>query len=178
MKNVNKKGEFVISFIEAVFDFSKMFIQAFARESMHYKGLRIAGYDPDKIYSNLKNLETRGILTKDKKGSFKFTNKGFLWVEKSVKRYFPLRGKNWDHKWRVIIFDIPKELHSARTRFSAKLKKLGFFMLQKSVFVFPYECERELGYIAKQLKISDYIDIITADNVGFKQDEIKKHFSL
>jgi len=178
VKERNKKCEFIVSFIEAVFDFSKMFVQGFARESMHYKSLRLAGYDPNKTYGNLKNLKSRGILIKDKRGSFKFTKKGFLWVEKSAKRYFPFRGKNWDHKWRVIIFDIPKELHNARTKFGSRLKNLGFFMLQKSVFVFPYECEQELGYICKQLKISDYVDVIIADHVGFRQNEIKKHFSL
>lgn len=78
----------------------------------------------------------------------------------------------------MIIFDIPQELHENRNRFRQKIKGLGFFMLQKSVFIFPYPCEKELAEICRKLKISDYIDIIIADSIGFREQEVEKVFKL
>ena len=51
-------------------------------------------------------------------------------------------------------------------------------MLQKSVFVMPYECREELGYICNELKVSNYVDVISADSVGFKEKEIRELFNL
>ncbi len=172
-----KNKKFIIKLLEVLGNFNKEFIPIFSRESWYYKDLRLGGFDPDKIYHNLGNLRFRGIL-EGRDGNFKFTKKGIEWAMNSAKRYFQLRYKNWDHKWRVIIFDIPQELHRERIKFRRKLKLLGCHMLQKSVFIFPYPCEEELSDIATQLKVSDYIDIIVADNAGFKEAEIKKLFNL
>jgi len=72
----------------------------------------------------------------------------------------------WDKKWRLIIFDIPNNQGIKREAFRGKLKELGFFPLQKSVWVYPYECDKEIkmlrdffGLTAKQLRI------VTTDNL-------------
>ncbi len=171
-------GEFVSTFLKAVLNFSKEFAQLFARESFYYKDLRIGGYDPDKIYRSLNNLRRRGILQRTGKGCFKFTKTGTDWAQKSAEKYFELKRAPWDKKWRVVIFDIPQELHKVRIKFRKKLKNLGFYMLQKSVFIFPYECEEELGNMCQYLKISDYVDVLLAERPGFKEDELLKFYSL
>ena len=51
-------------------------------------------------------------------------------------------------------------------------------MLQKSVFVFPYACERELGYLCSQLKLSDYVDVIVAKSIGSREKEMRKYFKI
>ena len=51
-------------------------------------------------------------------------------------------------------------------------------MIQKSVFIFPHPCFEEISDIAASLKVSDYIDIITAETAGFKEKELLKIFSL
>ena len=174
----NKGREFVKYFLESVFDFSKNFPQAFVRESWHYKDLRMGGYNPENIYRNVNNLRYRGILERSGRGCFKFTKKGTQWAQNSIQKYFQLKNRNWDKKWRVVIFDIPQELHNSRTKFRKKLKNIGFYMLQKSVFIFPYQCEDELGDICKDFGVSDYIDILVTESAGFKDKELRKHFNL
>lgn len=171
-------SQFIINLLDVIFDLSRGFIDAFRRESWHYKDLRMGGYDPQKIYSHLNNLKQRGIVKSDGKGIFTLTPMGRNWARQSVSRYFPLYQRKWDRKWRVIIFDIPQELHNVRTKFRKKLQSFGFYMLQKSVFVFPYNCEGDLGDIAQELKISDYIDIIVAENIGFKEKELREYYNL
>jgi DNA-binding transcriptional regulator PaaX len=52
--------------------------------------------------------------------------------------------KQWDKKWRLLIFDIPEARRVKREALRGKLKELGFYPLQKSVWVIPFPCEREV----------------------------------
>jgi len=55
--------------------------------------------------------------------------------------------KNWDGKWRLIVFDVPEKFRTGRDSLREKIKELGFYELQKSVFVFPYSCKDEVDFI-------------------------------
>ena len=142
--------------------------------SISYKGVR---YSNHPYYRGIKNLEKRGLLTL-KKDKIKMTSRGQKWLELSYLRYMRSVYPKWDGKWRVIIFDIPQELHNTRNLFRHRLKTLGFVTLQKSVYVFPYPCEEELGDLCRNYNISDYVSIIIADSIGVHQDEIKRHFDV
>ena len=172
------KGEFIVKFLESVKGVASTINSLMIYESMQRKDLRMGGFDPDKIYSGFKNLERRGIISKAEGNNYKFTQKGKKWHKNVSIKYFSSKNKKWDGKWRVVIFDIPQELHKNRNNLRHKLRYLGFYMLQKSVFVLPYPCEEELGYICQNLGISDYIDVIIADSMGFREEEIKKHFEI
>jgi DNA-binding transcriptional regulator PaaX len=52
--------------------------------------------------------------------------------------------QGWDGVWRLIIFDIPEKLKVKREAFRGKLKELGFYPLQKSIWAYPYPCEKEV----------------------------------
>jgi DNA-binding transcriptional regulator PaaX len=42
------------------------------------------------------------------------------------------KPEKWDKKWRIVIFDIPNKKKPARNTLTEKLKKLGFYHLQKA----------------------------------------------
>lgn len=52
-----------------------------------------------------------------------------------------IKPKRWDKKWRVIIFDIPDKKRGIRDQIRILLKSTGFYLLQESVWVYPYDCE-------------------------------------
>ena len=52
--------------------------------------------------------------------------------------------QRWDGIWRLIIFDIPEKLKVKREAFRGKLRELGFHPLQKSIWAYPYPCEKEV----------------------------------
>ena len=172
------KGDFVVKFIGAFIRTGKELHDIWQWQPLYYKGVRISGYSYSKDYSGLKNLERRGVIRGLSGDSYKFTKKGKEWFDKSLLRYHRFKGTKWDKKWRVVIFDIPEELHKNRNYFRNKLKNMGFYMLQKSIFVIPYSCEEELGHTCRNLKIGDYVDIIKADSIGFKEKEIRKYFGI
>jgi phenylacetic acid degradation operon negative regulatory protein len=46
-------------------------------------------------------------------------------------------ARQWDGRWRLILFDVPEARHSLRTRLRRYLQKRGFGYLQNSVWITP-----------------------------------------
>lgn len=63
----------------------------------------------------------------------------------------------WDGKWRIVFFDIPEKKRGARDALRDKLKTLGFYELQKSVLIFPYECRNEIDFLVEFFEIRPFV---------------------
>ncbi|MEK9147390.1 MAG: hypothetical protein AAB593_00520 [Patescibacteria group bacterium] len=72
-----------------------------------------------------------------------------------------------DKKWQMILFDIPENKRTKRELFRAKLKKLGYKNLQKSVWVSPYDVLEKTQDIIKSLSIVDYVRLLVVEKVVF-----------
>lgn len=172
------KGSFIPKFIGAFIETGKELYEIWQWQPLYYKGWKVSGPDRRMVYNGFRNLENRGLVSRIGDDKYKFTKKGTRWFEESKFKYLKLKAGKWDKKWRIIIFDIPQEMHGKRNWLRKKLRNMGFYMVQKSVFAFPYPCEEELGDICSHLDISDYVDILIADSIGFREQEIKKFFRL
>jgi DNA-binding transcriptional regulator PaaX len=69
----------------------------------------------------------------------------------------------WDGKWRLVVFDIPEKLKHARNAIREKLKEIGFYELQKSVFVFPYHCQDEIDFVIEFFNLRKFVRFGTMD---------------
>ncbi len=87
------------------------------------------------------------------------------------------KPEKWDGKWRMVIFDIPEKKKRAREALRNKLKELGFKDLQKSVFVFPYECEDEIDFIVEVFEIRRFVKFMRVDSFT-NEEQFKLKFSL
>ena len=83
----------------------------------------------------------------------------------------------WDKKWRVMIFDIPEDKKRAREALRRKITELGFYQLQKSVFIFPYECHDELDFIIEFFELRRHVRIMTVSDIT-NEAELKLFFDL
>jgi len=87
-------------------------------------------------------LEQNGQFVK-----IKISGKGIERVKKfdlDNLRIKPMKKR--DRKWRIVIFDIPDKKKRARDVLRGKLKELGFYQLQKSVFVCPWNVLMKLYF--------------------------------
>ncbi len=87
------------------------------------------------------------------------------------------RPKQWDYLWRLVIFDIPEEERQGRNALSAKLKELGFYPLQKSVFIHPYECKNEIDFIVELFNLRPYVRLFTVKETDIELD-LRSKFNL
>lgn len=83
----------------------------------------------------------------------------------------------WDKKWRVVFYDIPEKKKKAREAFRGKLKNLGFYELQKSVFVYPYNCKDEIDFVVEFFEIRNFIRYGEIQNLS-NESGLKLHFNL
>ena len=78
------------------------------------------------------------------------------------------------------MFDIPsypKKYNYARDALRCKIKELGFYQIQKSAWVYPYECEDELLFIAGMFQVQKYVEILTVEKL-LHEDFVRKKFEF
>lgn len=85
--------------------------------------------------------------------------------------------QKWDGLWRIVIFDIPDKKKQARESLRTKLKTLGFYKFQKSVFVHPYDCKNEIDFIKELFDISPFVKFVVAGEID-DSFRLQKIFSL
>ncbi|MEK7160524.1 MAG: PaaX family transcriptional regulator C-terminal domain-containing protein [Patescibacteria group bacterium] len=90
----------------------------------------------------LKTTDIEKVVEKGK-SYYKLTGRG---KEKLYRKYpvLDLAKKEWDGKWRVVIFDIPEKKRQKRDNLRYKLKQLGFGQWQESVYITPHDIGRDL----------------------------------
>ena len=77
----------------------------------------------------------------------------------------------------IVMYDIPHELKKERDWFRRHLIKFGYEMIQKSVWVYPYECEDELLFVAEMYYVQKYIEILTVEKL-LHENLLKRKFRL
>jgi len=84
----------------------------------------------------------------------------------------------WDGKWRVLIFDIKEKHKIKREALRGKIKQLGMYKLQNSVWVYPYCFKAEMEILRNFFQINtNEMKIIVA--LEIENDQLlKKNFNL
>ncbi|MCX6723744.1 MAG: hypothetical protein NT155_01040 [Candidatus Staskawiczbacteria bacterium] len=67
------------------------------------------------------------------------------------------KKEKWDGKWRMVFFNIPENHRKGRDALRYRLKMAGFHKLQESIFIYPYECEKEVRDFIKLFKLEKYV---------------------
>lgn len=109
---------------------------------------RFSKYQKRKVYDTFSYFKKRGLLNIQSSN-----NQIYISLTKEGKRKAGLfqidslkisRSKKWDKRWRVLIFDIAQMKKFYREALRGKLKELGFFLFQKSVWVHAFDCRAEI----------------------------------
>lgn len=170
-QNVDKIKLTVKEILLYLLDANIAYFEAFDRNKIYRKPIKdywkYREIDKNNLritLAKLKKQEVIEIYQKNKKQYLELTEKG---IERMLKYSLDdLRietPKNWDKKWRVVIFDIPEEKKVIRDMLRLKLKELGFFSVQKSVFIFPHDCKKELDYLREAYLIKSFVLYMLVD---------------
>jgi DNA-binding transcriptional regulator PaaX len=134
-------------------------------------------YPPSEIKRTLKRLHAQELIDIREDGKFtkiELREKGKKKILSFDIENLKLKRQNWDGWWRVVIFDIPEKNRDARDFLRAKLKEVGFFKLQKSVLVTPWDCQEIVDFVKHYYQVGEYVDLVMAKQ--FKNDEQLKHY--
>jgi len=87
------------------------------------------------------------------------------------------KPKKWDGLWRIVIFDVHERFKKGRDALAVGLKRLNFYPIQKSVFIYPYECKNEVDFITEIFQLRPYVRFILAKSIDIDL-ELKEKFDL
>ena len=104
-----------------------------------------------KLYNSFYYLKRRGLFNMEYRGRQLYISLTKEGKEKArslkIDELKIEKAKKWDKKWRILIFDIMDKDKLKREALRGKLKELGLFQLQKSVWVCPYNFEKEMDIL-------------------------------
>ncbi len=147
------------------------------------KEVKNLNVEEEKIKKSLESLEKNEIIDleeKDGKIFVRLKDKNNLTIIKySTKALldFKKKKKKWNKKWFLVFFDVPEIQRNKRNYLRKFLVDIGFYQYQKSVYIFPYECEKEITLIKKIVEGAKYMKYLVAEKI---EDEklIKSFFKL
>ena len=148
--------------IDDIFDFFKKGEQKDAK-------VAVARLKHEEAIKQKQNYDGSVLVSLSEKGKLRALNLIF--------RRFNKRKEKWDDKWRMVSFDIPDHCTRGRKALVYRLKLGGFYELQKSLFIYPYDCEKEVKCLAKLFKIEKYICFALLESINNK-DKLIHHFKL
>lgn len=139
-----------------------------------------------KIQKVLNTMEREGAIKvkrRAEKAEVVLTKKGEKtatthYIRQKLEQAKERRSKSWDGKWRIVIFDIPSRQRIVRDALRYLIKKLGMYQLQKSVWVYPHDCSKEIEEIKSFFGIpDDSLRFIVTDSIG-PDKKIRKNFNI
>ncbi|MES2971135.1 MAG: hypothetical protein V4702_02315 [Patescibacteria group bacterium] len=129
--------------------------------------------DKKSAQKTLYYLKYRKLITVKKVGDlnhYKLTSKGFDKYQKILLDELVIKiPRNWDEKWRLVMFDIPAGHDKQRKELLHKLKDLNFYMLQKSAWIHPFDCEKQIGILLNILELEQYTSYIEVQKGNFTE---------
>ncbi|OIO46061.1 MAG: hypothetical protein AUJ31_02640 [Parcubacteria group bacterium CG1_02_39_15] len=139
-------------------------------------------YPHKKVYNTFYRLKKQGLIkveSKNKQIYISLTRDGRkkagIYQINNLKIGKP---KKWDKKWRALIFDVAQLKRTYREALRGKLKELGFYQLQKSVWVHPFNCKAEIELLKDFFGFSEKeMRLMIVENIG-NDKELKKLFIL
>lgn len=143
--------------------------------------LKRKNYPPSRINSTLKRLTKQELISihQEKDGTIKIEllEKG----QKKILRYkideIELDRSKWDGLWRIVAFDIPEKQRSARDFLRSKMKEVGFYSLQKSILITPWDCKEVIDFIKHYYDVEEYVELIIAKSID-QETTFKNYFNL
>lgn len=137
-------------------------------------------YERGRIKNSLARLQKQNLIKgkDDLDGYFVLTTKGKAKAMRyKIEETKIQRQKKWDGKWRLVMFDVPEEKKRARQAINYALKKIGCVHYQKSVFLTPFPCEKEINFIGETFDVRAYIRIVVAESIE-EGDRFEKKFEV
>lgn len=179
MDNDNKElikltlKEILLSFVDVNMKLNEIFGYRVHRQ-MAEEYFRSRNADKTHLSKRLCEMQKRGYIKryfKDKKHILELTPIGEEKALKNWTKQFKVDiPEVWDKKWRMVIFDIPKDKKYLRDIVRERLKNIGFYQLQKSVFIYPFDCWEEIKALKFVYNLAPYLRYILAENIESEID--------
>ncbi len=143
------------------------------------RGRKHAQYELAQLYRRIEYLQHCHfveLVIEGEKRLLKLTSKGKYEILRMrfVEHMMVQKKKAWDRKWRIAFFDIPESKKKYRNFFRRLLKQNEFKMIQRSVWMTPYNPQPHLDELLKYLGLEKHFEIMEAECEKCSKGFLKK----
>ena len=85
--------------------------------------------------------------------------------------------QKWDERWRVVVFDVWENARAKRDSLRYEIKNFGFIQLQRSVWIYPFECADFIELLKTDLSFGKNIRYMVVQKLDH-DDKLRKYFKL
>jgi DNA-binding transcriptional regulator PaaX len=126
----------------------------------------------------LRYMKSQGLISGNYEHGLQLTEKGKERAQRiEIDQLDIKRPKRWDKKWRIVLYDVPEHKKAGRDTLTRKLRELDFYQLQKSVWVCPFECRKEIESVGAVYEIDEYITYLETNFID-KQEILREKFKI
>ncbi len=114
-------------------------------------------------------------ISKTEKGFFaNITEKGKKRLLKlTMDNVFVPKRQKWDGKWWLVAADVPtKKYRAGADSLRRKIKQMGLFPLQRTMWFYPFDPSAQIEYIANHFGIGNFVTVMEVSRLD-KEDEKK-----
>jgi|SRR3989344_2441707 len=173
IKGESRFAEEIVLFLQ---DFDKSRPIQSAYEYLKKRHTKFAKWQYNRVIKRLTDSNRIAVVKKNGKLFVELTSKGKI-VGLLSKLGTQSQAKPWDGKWRLMIWDIPESSSKQRDMIRWFVKRLGFFKLQHSVYITPFELSSEAVSYLIESDLWKFIRFLRVDRLD-DDKMVKQHFGL
>ncbi len=137
----------------------------------------LSQYNPYYVKRTIARLKNQQLVEQIGR-SYILTPRGKRWILKYTLEDLEIgKPKEWDNKWRMVIYDVARHKAALRNIFRSTIRRLGFYNVQESVWIYPYACEKEINFLRDYCDMGNDVIYVIAHKI--ENDAVyKAHFGL
>lgn len=100
-----------------------------------------------------------------------------LWDKFQFRSMEVKKPKMWDRKWWLVAADIPtKHYRLGADQLRQKVKDMGFYFLQRTLWLYPYDPRKEIEFIAITYGVEKFLTVMEVNRLDSEDESKLKHF--
>lgn len=125
-------------------------------------------------------LKNKGYveLRRDKKDfKIELTNKGQKKIDRLKLEIIKIKKPLfWDGKFWQVAADIPVKYRKGADAIRKKLKQMGFYSLQRTLWFYPYDPRKEIELLAEEYKIDRFVTVMKIASLDYADLKVLRDY--
>ncbi|MFD0695128.1 PaaX family transcriptional regulator C-terminal domain-containing protein [Paenibacillus sp. GCM10027628] len=113
-------------------------------------------YSAPYIRNSLAKLKKEGFAVTPSRSRYQITDEGRSFIQ-SINHKPELYQETWDHKWHLVMLQIPESERKKRDQFRSEMAQIGFGLLYNSVYISPWIFRHEVGQLIDKHGLSGQV---------------------
>lgn len=136
--------------------------------------LKEFGHNEQSVRVAVSRIMKQGWLQSEKIGNKSYyflTPRGEARIEEAAIRIFNLKPRDWDGKWRMLMYTIPEEKRRIRDELRKELLWSGFGSFSSGCWISPNNLDKEVKLLIEKYDIQAYADFFISEYKGPQENK-------